>query len=183
MTGKTKKALIYARVSSKTQEEEGHGLQSQETRCRDHARTNGYEVEAVFPDTITGGGDFMKRPGMVALLSYMDAQPDEDYVVIFDDLKRFARDTRFHLDLREAFRERGATIECLNFKFDETSLREISPPDALRAQSNEAYLQCEISDSFLARVFVQFQDLPSIFSFCSILPCIFLRCQLSTPLS
>ena len=32
----------------------------------------------------------MKRPGMVALLSYLDAQPDQNYVVIFDDLKRFA---------------------------------------------------------------------------------------------
>ncbi len=32
----------------------------------------------------------------------------------------FARDTRFHLDRREAFRKRGATIECLNFKFDDT---------------------------------------------------------------
>lgn len=62
----------------------------------------------------------MKRPGMVALLSFLDAQPDTHFVVIFDDLKRFARDTRFHLDLREAFRERGATIECLNFKFEET---------------------------------------------------------------
>jgi hypothetical protein len=29
--------------------------------------------EAVFPDTITGGGDFMKRPGVVSLLSFLDA--------------------------------------------------------------------------------------------------------------
>ena len=120
MTIEPTKAVIYCRVSSKSQEEEGHGLESQETRCREHARSKGYAVEAVFPDTITGGGDFMKRPGMVALLSYLDAQPHENYVVIFDDLKRFARDTRFHLDLREAFRTRGATIECLNFKFDDT---------------------------------------------------------------
>jgi site-specific DNA recombinase len=77
-------------------------------------------VDAVFPDTITGGGDFMKRPGMVALLSYLDAHPQERFVVIFDDLKRFARDTRFHLDLRDAFKGRGASIECLNFKFDDT---------------------------------------------------------------
>lgn len=48
----------------------------------------------------------MKRPGMVALLSFLDAQLDTRFVVIFDDLKRFARDTRFHLDLREAFRAR-----------------------------------------------------------------------------
>ena len=114
------KAVIYCRVSSKSQEEEGHGLQSQETRCQEYAKSKGYLVEAAFPDTITGGGDFMKRPGMVALLSYLDAQPGENYVVIFDDLKRFARDTRFHLDLRDAFRKRKAKIECLNFKFDET---------------------------------------------------------------
>jgi len=62
----------------------------------------------------------MERPGMVALLSYFDALPNENYVVILDDLKRFARDTRFHLDLRDAFRARGARIECLNFKFDDT---------------------------------------------------------------
>ena len=113
-------AIIYCRVSSISQENEGHGLESQETRCRQYAASKGYEIAAVFPDTITGGGDFMKRPGMVALLSFLDAQPDERFVVIFDDLKRFARDTRFHLDLREAFRSRRATIECLNFKFDET---------------------------------------------------------------
>ena len=113
-------ALIYCRVSSRSQEEEGHGLKSQETRCREYAKNKGYNVAAVFPDTITGGGDFMKRPGMVALLSFLDAQPETRFVVIFDDLKRFARDTRFHLDLREAFRARRATIECLNFKFEDT---------------------------------------------------------------
>lgn len=107
-------------MSSRSQEAEGHGLESQESRCREYAAAKGYLVEAAFPDTITGGGDFMQRPGMVALLSYLDAMPGQRYVVIFDDLKRFARDTRFHLDLRDAFRKRGATIECLNFKFDET---------------------------------------------------------------
>ncbi|WP_306129719.1 recombinase family protein [Roseovarius sp. MMSF_3350] len=113
-------AVIYCRVSSKAQEAEGHGLKSQETRCREYAVAQGYDVAGVFPDTFTGGGDFMARPGLVALLSFLDAQPDQDFVVIFDDLKRFARDTRFHLDLREALRQRGASIECLNFKFDDS---------------------------------------------------------------
>lgn len=119
-SGITQQAIIYCRVSSRTQEQEGHGLESQETRCRQYAASKGYDVAAVFPDTITGGGDFMARPGMVALLSFLDAQPDQSFVVIFDDLKRFARDTRFHLDLRDAFRKRRASIECLNFKFDDT---------------------------------------------------------------
>lgn len=85
-------ALIYCRVSSKSQEEEGHGLDSQEHRCRRYAGEKGYDVAAVFPDTITGGIDFMRRPVMVALPSFLDAQPSEPFVVIFDDLKRFARE-------------------------------------------------------------------------------------------
>ena len=96
------KALIYARVSTKGQSEEGHGLESQETRCRQYAEAQGLEEAAGFPDTITGGGDFMQRPGMVALLSFIDAQPGERFTVIFDDLKRASRDTRAFLDLRDA---------------------------------------------------------------------------------
>ncbi|MHA3976478.1 recombinase family protein [Halovulum sp. GXIMD14794] len=80
----------------------------------------GYAVEAVFPDDASGGGDFINRPGMVALLSYLDAQADKDYVVIFDDLKRFARDTEFHIKLRREFQTRGARIECLNFELDDS---------------------------------------------------------------
>ncbi|MEP2640062.1 MULTISPECIES: recombinase family protein [Alphaproteobacteria] len=114
------KAIIYARVSDVKQATEGDGLGSQETRCRQYAEAKGYEVVVAFPDTITGGIDFMKRPGMVALLAYLDAQPDENFVIIFDDPKRFARSTRFHIELREALRRRGATIECLNFRFDDT---------------------------------------------------------------
>ena len=83
-------AVIYCRVSSKKQATEGHGLDSQESRCREYAESKSYHVDVAFPDDVSGGGDFMKRPGMVALLSYLDAQPHENYVVIFDDLKRFA---------------------------------------------------------------------------------------------
>ena len=114
------RAVIYCRVSSTRQKTEGNGLESQEHRCRQFAAAQGYEVEAVFPDDVSGGGDFIKRPGMVALLSYLDAQPDKHYIVIFDDLKRFARDTEFHIKLRREFQTRGARIECLNFKIDDS---------------------------------------------------------------
>ena len=119
-SAKTKHALIYCRVSSKKQREEGSGLESQEHRCREYAESKGLIVEAVFPDDVSGGGDFLKRSGMVALLSYLDAQRDKNYVVIFDDLKRFARDTEFHIKLRREFKLRNASIECLNFKFEDT---------------------------------------------------------------
>ena len=114
------KALIYCRVSSKKQSREGSGLEGQEYRCRQYAEAKGYTVEAVFPDDVSGGGDFMKRPGMVALLAYMDARADERFVVVFDDLKRYARDVEFHLRLRRIMQERGAARECLNFNFEDT---------------------------------------------------------------
>lgn len=113
----TQKAIIYCRVSSRSQETDGHGLESQETRCRQYADAKGYEIAATFPDTVSGGGDFLKRRGMVALLAFLDAHPDERFVVIFDDLKRYARDVEFHLKLRREMDARGAIRECLNFNF------------------------------------------------------------------
>ena len=116
----SRRAVIYCRVSDRKQEKEGSGLTSQEYRCRQYAREKGYIVDRVFPDEITGGGDFMKRKGMVALLAFLDERPNENYVVIFDDLKRYARDAEFHLTLRRLMMERGATRECINFNFEDS---------------------------------------------------------------
>ncbi|MBI1340828.1 recombinase [bacterium] len=118
--GGRESAIIYCRVSSKKQGVEGTGLDSQELRCRQYAAANGYDVDAVFTDDVSGGGDFMKRPGMVAVLEHLKKNSAKGYVVIFDDLKRFARDTVFHLKLREAMAAYNASVECLNFKFEDT---------------------------------------------------------------
>ncbi|WP_306257345.1 recombinase family protein [Pararhizobium sp. IMCC21322] len=113
-------ALLYCRVSGKKQENDGSGLDTQEHRCRQEAQQLGCPVEAVFPDTMTGGGNFMKRSGMVNLLAHLDANPHKRYLVIFDDLKRYARDTEFHLALRREMLKRNAIRICLNFKFEDT---------------------------------------------------------------
>ncbi len=113
-------ALLYCRVSTVGQVTDGSGLESQEQRCREYARNKGYSVERVFVDSYTGGGDFMNRPGMRALLEYVDKNPHTNYVVIFDDLKRFARDTEFHFKLRSAFKARDIRPECLNYNFDDS---------------------------------------------------------------
>ena len=119
MSEQRKKAVLYCRVSSKKQVAVGSGLESQEHRCRQYAAAQGYVVDKVFHDDVTGGGDFMNRPGMVSLLRFLK-KSREDYVVIFDDLKRFARDTVFHIQLRQRLAAYGASVECLNFKFEDT---------------------------------------------------------------
>lgn len=114
------RALLYCRISGRKQDKEGSGLSSQEHRCRQYAEAKGYHVAQVFPDIKSGGGDFMRRPGMVALLKYLDDHPYEQFVVIFDDLKRYSRDVEFHLRLRRLMIERNAIRECLNFNFEDS---------------------------------------------------------------
>ena len=119
-TAAQQRAVIYCRVSGKKQKKDGSGLSSQEHRCRQYAEIKGYEVVKVFPDDRSAKGDFMDRPGMVDLLKFLDDNAQYRFVVIFDDLKRYARDTEFHLKLRRYMIARGAIRECLNFRFEDT---------------------------------------------------------------
>jgi site-specific DNA recombinase len=114
-------ALIYCRVSSMRQTTDGHGLDSQEIRCRQFATQRKCEVEKVFKDSFTGGGDFMKRPAMNELLTYVNKNAHRKYVLIFDDLKRFARDVAKHWELRHLFQKLGIDLLSPNFEFKEDS--------------------------------------------------------------
>jgi site-specific DNA recombinase len=119
VSNELQKAVIYTRVSSAKQAEEGSGLDSQEHLCRSYAASRGLHVVAVFPDDFTGAGNFMARPGMRDLLRYLSQHRKTRHVVIFDDLKRLARDTKFHIQLRETFRELNATVASPNYRFDD----------------------------------------------------------------
>jgi site-specific DNA recombinase len=113
------KALIYCRVSSQKQVQEGTGNKSQEQRCREYCKSNQYEVEKIFVDDGVSGGLF-DRPAMRSLISYVDKHVGNNYVVVFDDLSRFARDLGVHLKLRGEFVSRGCHLKCLNFNFEDT---------------------------------------------------------------
>jgi site-specific DNA recombinase len=113
------KALIYCRVSSDRQVKEGHGLESQELRCINYAKSKGYHVTEIFRDEGISGGLF-ERPEMRKLIEFLDKNISENFVIIFDDLKRFARDTIVHFQIKSELQSRGARIECLNFNFEDS---------------------------------------------------------------
>lgn len=115
MNKQSKIALIYARVSTKKQDPK-----SQLIRCEEYCRNKGYVIENSFEDKFTGGGNFLERPAMRELLQYAKNNIHKQYIVVFDDLKRFARDTKFHIELRTTFKANGLTPECLNYNFDES---------------------------------------------------------------
>ena len=114
-----KKAVVYCRVSSDRQKTEGPGLDSHEQRCRVYAKDRGYEVVKVFKDSFTGGGDYMRRPAMSELLDYVSSNAHTEFVIIFDDLKRLARDTVSHWQLGEHISKHGVIVEAPDFEFKE----------------------------------------------------------------
>lgn len=120
MTQEYRKAVIYCRVSSEKQAKEGNGLDSQEHRCREYAASLGVEVENVFRDEGISGSLFA-RPAMKSLIKYLDQHWQTKYIVIFDDLKRFARDVEVHIKLKSQLRNRDAKLECLNYHFDDSA--------------------------------------------------------------
>lgn len=114
-----RKAIICCRVSSDKQVREGNGLESQELRCRQYAQLQGYEVVAVFQDKGESGAIF-NRTSIKETLRFLENDLKNNYVVIFDDIKRIARDIEIHWEIKKRFGALGATIESPNFKFDDS---------------------------------------------------------------
>ena len=115
-----KKAVTYCRVSSPRQVKEGHGLSSQETRCREYAKHKGYEVVETFYDEGVSGS-LIERPGMQAMLRFLRKQKDELIAVIIDDISRLARGLEAHLELRTSIGEAGGTLESPSIECGEDS--------------------------------------------------------------
>lgn len=111
--------MIYARVSSVAQTKRGDGLGSQETRCREYARQKGYSVEEVFTDDVTG--QLATRPGVQAMLQFLNVHRHERPVVIIDDITRLARDVIAHWELREVIEKAGGRLESPSIAFGQDS--------------------------------------------------------------
>jgi len=120
------KAVIYCRVSSAAQVSKGHGLESQETRCREFAKLKGYEVDAVFQDAAVSGG-IVDRPGILDMLAHLKKyRKRHSFSVIIDDISRIARDIEAHLQLRRAISDAGASLESPSIEFGEDSTPSLS---------------------------------------------------------
>ena len=114
-----KQAIIYSRVSSKRQVTEGHGNDSQEQRCKQYAEFKGYEVIKTFRDEGVSGG-IIDRPGMRNLLEFLDGRKGDQVVVVFDDIKRLARDIEGHFTLKTSICTRNAVIESPSMRFEDS---------------------------------------------------------------
>lgn len=85
--------VIYCRVSSVEQAEEGVSLDMQERLCREHAARKGWEVVAAYRDEgISGQKDETRRPGLASVIAATERHPGS--VVVVYSLSRLARTQR-----------------------------------------------------------------------------------------
>ena len=110
-------AVTYSRVSDHKQVTQGHGLASQETRCREYAASRGLTVVESFKDDITGA--VAERKGMEALLAFLRSHRQQGVTVIIDDVSRLGREREAYYKLRSAIASAGGKLESPSIKFGE----------------------------------------------------------------
>jgi site-specific DNA recombinase len=101
-------ALIYCRVSTEEQAEQGYSLDAQEKFCRDFAQNNGYEIAGVFRDEGRTGTN-LDRPALKDLLA--NCQEDKSIgALIVQETDRLARNTKDHLTIKALLQKSGVKI-------------------------------------------------------------------------
>lgn len=102
--------VVYCRVSTDAQAEEGYSLAAQERLCREAAARRGDTVLAVVRDAGEHGDD-PNRPGLREVMSYLQDGADGVYVT---DLDRFHRSYRHYLTLAHEIIEAGCHLYTVN---------------------------------------------------------------------
>jgi DNA invertase Pin-like site-specific DNA recombinase len=112
------KAIVYLRVSTSEQAEDGNSIESQEARCRALCEARGLTVVDTFVDAGWSGGR-LERPELSALREAVKASRASVVVVYaIDRLSRSQRDT---LTLLEEFEASGAGLAVASQPFDTTT--------------------------------------------------------------
>lgn len=113
-------ALIYLRVSTARQANEGVGLDTQETKCRQQAERLGLDVAEVFSDEgISGKDGIENRPGLAALLERANKTPRA--VVIVYSISRLARRQRLLWQLLDDRDGYGLAVSSATEQFETTT--------------------------------------------------------------
>ena len=111
------KAIIYTRVSTTGQAEEGVSMDAQEAKGRAWAELNCAESVTVFRDAGLSGKRADNRPGLQEALN---AVVKGDALIVYS-LSRLARSTKDTITIAEALDKRGADLVSLSEKIDTTT--------------------------------------------------------------
>jgi site-specific DNA recombinase len=113
----TKRALLYARVSTAEQARSGYSLAQQMEALRNYAAREGYEILEEVQDPGQSGAS-LERPGMDRLRDLVAAGGVS--VVLAQDRDRFSREPAYSYLLRREFEEHGTKLRSLNDHGDDS---------------------------------------------------------------
>jgi site-specific DNA recombinase len=112
-----KRAVIYCRVSTKEQVEEGNSLTSQERICKEYALQHGFHVAELFIEE----GESAKtanRTKLLAMLSYCSLKKNDIKAVIAYKIDRIARNTDDYSYIRATLKRHGVEIKSTSENFE-----------------------------------------------------------------
>lgn len=113
-------AFIYLRVSTLRQATDGVGLDTQDSKCREHAARLGLTVAQTFRDEGVSGKDGVEhRPGLSQLLKAVRATPEA--VVIVYSVSRLARRQALLWHLLDERTGEGVSLSSATENFDTTT--------------------------------------------------------------
>lgn len=112
-----KQAIVYLRVSTTGQAEEGISLEAQESKARAWCELNDYEVKAVFTDAGISGKSTANREG---LQNALDSVSKDNALVVYS-LSRLARSTKDTIEISEKLNKKGVDLVSLSEKIDTTT--------------------------------------------------------------
>jgi site-specific DNA recombinase len=113
----SKRAILYARVSTDEQAKSGYSLTGQLEALRGFAESEGYEVVEEVSDPGESGA-YLERPGLDKVRDLVAAGGVA--VVLAQDRDRFAREPAYLYLLQEEFAKHGAKLRALNARGDDT---------------------------------------------------------------
>src|SRR3954452_13869017 len=113
----SKRAILYARVSTDEQARSGYSLAQQLEALRDYAVHEGYEVMEEVTDPGQSGAP-LERPGMDRVRDLVAAGGVS--TVLAQDRDRFAREPAYHYLLKKEFEEHGTKLRSLNDRGDDS---------------------------------------------------------------
>jgi site-specific DNA recombinase len=119
----SKRAILYARVSTDEQARSGYSLAQQIEALRAYAARQGYQVLEEVQDPGQSGAS-LERPGMDRVRDLVAGGGVS--VVLAQGRDRFARDPAYHYLLRREFEEHGTKIRALNDRGDESPEGELT---------------------------------------------------------
>jgi len=113
-----KRAVIYCRVSTKEQVEEGNSLATQEKICREYGVKNGYEIVHSFIE-LGESAKTADRTELKKLLAFCTTKKEKINAVIIYRVDRLSRQVEDYAFIKSKLRQSGVTIKSTAEHFED----------------------------------------------------------------